>query len=94
VPTGLVFVRLADGARAEQRLTEFRAAGFDMARTLPYAPNAAWLKPRDADVARALGKLGALKKVPGVVHVEPQMLSARSLRPPEAPGQPAATRRT
>jgi len=97
VPTGLVFVRLADGAQAEQRRADFHVAGFDVARTLSYAPNAAWLKPRDGDVAGALGKLGALKKVAGVVHVEPQMLSARSLRPPEAPGRPrqsAAARRS
>jgi hypothetical protein len=80
VPTGRVFVRLTEGVRPEQRRDEFAAAGFDLERTLSYAPQAAWLKPMRGGVARALPGLAALEKVPGVVHVEPQMLLERSLR--------------
>jgi len=80
VPTGRVFVRLSGGMRAEDRRREFAATGFEIESIPSYAPNAAWLRPKAGGVARALPAISALKKVPGVVHVEPQLLLARALK--------------
>src|SRR4029450_624378 len=41
VPTGRVFVRLAQGIRPADRQEHFARAGFEIERTLSYAPNAA-----------------------------------------------------
>jgi hypothetical protein len=80
VPTGLIFVRLKEGVRPEARRAEFANAGFRIARTLPYAPNAAWLRATRGGVEAALSRLESLSKVPGVVHAEPQMLLERALK--------------
>lgn len=80
VPTGRVFVRLAEGVRPEQRRAQFEAAGFHIDQTLPYAPNAVWLRPASGGVAQALPGLTELRKLPDVVHVEPQLLFERSLK--------------
>ena len=79
VPTGRVLVRLAKGQKPEERTQEFASAGFEIEKTLPYAPSAAWLKPRGG-VAQALSHLDALEKMPGVEHVEPQLLMERALK--------------
>ncbi len=78
VPTGRVFVRLAEQARAEDKRAQFEAAGFDIERTPSYAPHTAWLVPRNGGVAHALPALADLERIPGVVHVEPQMLMGRA----------------
>ncbi|BCX05904.1 MAG: hypothetical protein KatS3mg053_3842 [Candidatus Roseilinea sp.] len=80
VPTGRVFVRLDEGARAEAYADAFRKLGFVIAQSLPYAPNAAWLEREDGDAAAALHSIGALEKLPQVRNVEPQLLTMRSLR--------------
>jgi hypothetical protein len=79
VPTGRVLVRLAKGIRPEEREQEFASAGFEIEKTLAYAPSAAWLKPREG-VAHALSNLDALENTPGVEHVEPQLLMERAFR--------------
>lgn len=80
VPTGRVFVRLAEGIGAEQRRDAFAAAGFRIEQTVSYAPNAAWLRPATGGVAQALSGVPALSNLPDVVHVEPQWLLERALR--------------
>lgn len=80
IPTGRVFIRLTDGVRPEQRQPQFAAAGFEIERTLSYAPHAAWLRSRDGGVEGALRGLDALKNVPDVIHVEPQMLLERAMK--------------
>ena len=80
VPTGRVFVRLAQGVRPEHRREQFEAAGFHIEQTLSYAPNAAWLRPATGGVAQALPGLAALGRLPDVVHVELQLLFERALR--------------
>jgi hypothetical protein len=80
VPTGRVFVRLTEGVRPEERLEQLEAAGFEIERTVSYAPHAAWLRPARGGVAHALSGLVALAQVPDVVHVEPQMLLERALK--------------
>jgi hypothetical protein len=78
VATGRVLVRLDPGAKAAEHADAFRAAGFEIDRLLSYAPHCAWLRPRDGDAGEALRSLDALAHVPGVVHVEPQMLLERA----------------
>ena len=80
MPTGRVFVRLTDAAKAEDRRAEFEAAGFAIERTVSYAPHTAWLVPRHRGVAYALGALTELERIPDVVHVEPQLLMGRALK--------------
>lgn len=80
VPTGRVFIRLDESARAEAHADAFRKLGFIIAQTLPYAPHAAWLEREDGDVAAALHSIGALEKLPHVCNVEPQLLTTRALR--------------
>jgi hypothetical protein len=80
VPTGRVFVRLAEGLRPEDRRAAFARAGFAIERTLSYAPQAAWLRPARGGVASALPGVRALQRIAGVVHVEPQLLMTRAER--------------
>ena len=80
VPTGRVLVRLAKGMSPETRKQEFASAGYEIETTLSYAPSAAWLKPQQGGVAQALSNLDALGKMPGVDHVEPQLLMERAFR--------------
>ncbi len=74
VPTGLVFIRLAEGLAIAEREEAIKDAGYEVAETLPYAPNAAWLRSRSGGIADALAKLGSLEKILSVESVEPQML--------------------
>jgi hypothetical protein len=80
VPTGRIFVRLAEGRRATEARAAFTGAGFVIERTLPYAPHAAWLRPDGSGIAAALTALAALRRLPDVVHVEPQMLLERTAK--------------
>jgi hypothetical protein len=80
VPTGRVFVRLADNVRADKRAKQFQSAGFTIDKLLSYAPNAAWLKPSTGGVAAALPGLARLREVASVEHVEPQLLLQRELK--------------
>jgi len=80
IPTGRVFVRFADGVRAEDRRAAFEATGFKIDKLLPYAPNAAWLRPSRGGIAAALPRATDLGKLPDVVHVEPQLLLQRALK--------------
>lgn len=78
IPTGRIFVRLTDGVRADERGRQFRSAGFEIDQTPAYAPNAAWLRPTQGGIERALPALDALRALADVVHVEPQMLMQRA----------------
>ena len=80
VPTGEVFLRMAGGVCAKDRSDDFADAGYQVTKTLFYAPNAAWLRARSGDVADGLNGIADLEALADVVNVEPQMLSARFLR--------------
>jgi hypothetical protein len=80
VPTGLVFIRFADGVGVGERLGEIKKAGYEVAETLAYAPNAAWLRAQSGNIADALAGLKALEKIPSVESVEPQMLMESARR--------------
>jgi hypothetical protein len=80
VPTGRVFVRFAEGVRADERRDALTALGFEIERTMSYAKNAAWVSSADGGVAHALERLPQLESLPDVMHVEPQLLMERALK--------------
>ena len=80
VPTGEVFVRLVDGVAIEDRSERLESAGYAVAKTLAYAPQAAWLRARSGRASDALRGIPALEALPEVASVEPQMLSVRARR--------------
>src|SRR5262249_20165464 len=45
VPTGKVFVRLAEDGKLADHADRFRAAGYAIDQVLSYSPNAGWLRP-------------------------------------------------
>ena len=74
VPTGQIFVRFAEGVKAESRRQEINRAGYELVESVPYAPHAAWLRARSGDIAAALAGIPRLEQLPDVENVEPQML--------------------
>ena len=80
VPTGRVFVRFADAIKAETKVDELKKAGYKIAQTLGYAPNAAWLEATNGDIALALNNLEKLEELADVENVEPQLLAPRALK--------------
>jgi hypothetical protein len=74
VPTGRVFVRFAEGVKAESHRQQISQAGYELVESLAYAPQAAWLRSRSGDIADALAGIPALEQLPDVENVEPQML--------------------
>jgi hypothetical protein len=92
VPTGLLFVRFADGVPAEARRPAFEQAGYEIVKSPRYAPHTAWVRSRSRDMAAALEGLPALERLPDVENVEPQMLMASIPRDP--PADPATGRST
>jgi hypothetical protein len=80
VPTGAVFVRFHDGIDAASRKQDIERAGYSLQESLPYAPNAAWLKANSGSIADSLTGLSRLAALPDVENVEPQMLMKGSTR--------------
>jgi hypothetical protein len=80
VPTGRVLVRFRTGVAAESRRRDIEAAGYAIEEVLPYAAEAAWVHRPGDDVAEALAGLEALRRLAGVDHVEPQLLSRAAQR--------------
>jgi hypothetical protein len=80
VPTGRVFIRFKEGTAVEDRLREIAEAGYEIADRISYAPHAAWLRARSADIADALAGIEALEEIADVENVEPQMLTQRASR--------------
>lgn len=80
VPTGLVFIRFAEGVKVESRQDAIAQAGYEVAESLSYAPQAAWLKARSGKMVDALTGISQLEALPDVENVEPQMLMERALR--------------
>ena len=80
VPTGRVLVRLALGNPVDEHREELAAAGYTIDAVLSYAPHAAWVRAATGRTADALGHLDALTRMPGVEHVEPQLIGEASRR--------------
>jgi hypothetical protein len=81
VPTGLVFVRFAEGTSVAARRGDLERLGFELVEVPSYARHAAWVRARGEEgIGSALGQAADLATLPGVEHVEPQMLMAVSRR--------------
>jgi hypothetical protein len=80
VPTGRILVRFAAGTLAEDRRADLRGLGLDVEEVLAYAPEAAWVRHAGGGIVAALRGLAVLESLPGVEHVEPQMLMKRARR--------------
>lgn len=80
VPTGLVFVRLGEGADVAAADRAFAEAGYAVERRPDWAPHTAWLRARSGRGADALAGIARLAALDGVVAVEPQMLVERRPR--------------
>lgn len=80
VPSGKVFVRFAEGVRAQDRAKALAATGCRVESVPAYAPQAAWLAPAGDNPAQALSAIEKLEALPDMVNVEPQWLMARALK--------------
>jgi hypothetical protein len=80
VPTGRILIRFDEGEDAERHRDDVVGAGYEVEQDLPYAPHAAWVRPISGGIADSLRLMGRLGRIPGVRHVEPEMIGGRSLR--------------
>jgi hypothetical protein len=80
VPTGLVFIRFAEGVDVESQREEINRAGYEVAQILSYAPHSAWLRAQSGNIADAIARIPQLEAIPKVENIEPQMLMERGLR--------------
>ncbi|MEH2215665.1 MAG: hypothetical protein V7K72_00755 [Nostoc sp.] len=80
VPTGLVFIRFAEGVDAESQRELINRAGYEITQSLNYAPHTAWLRARSGNIADAIAGIPLLEAIPKVENIEPQMLMERGLR--------------
>lgn len=80
VPTGMVFIRFAEGVEVESHREAIKQAGYEIAQTLSYATHTAWLQAQSGKISDALVGISKLEAIPNVENVEPQMLMARTLR--------------
>jgi len=80
VPSGRIFVRFAEGHRAEDREAQIASAGYVIQQVPEFAPHAAWVEARSGNIADALLHLSALQALPDMENVEPQVLSPRSAK--------------
>ena len=81
VPTGRALVRFGDDDEAECHRDELAAAGFDLEQPLSYAPQAAWVRASSGLITDTLCGLASLERLPGVQHVEPQLITEAARRP-------------
>ena len=94
VPTGLVFVRFSRGVLMKDKCDLLASVGYEIARSVPYAPNAAWVRARSGQVADALNGIGRLASVQDVENVEPQLVTERVYRDDSRPSNPGVSYRS
>ncbi|MFN6494749.1 hypothetical protein [Nostoc sp. DedQUE02] len=80
VPTGLVFIRFAEGVDVKSQREVINRAGYEVAESLSYAPHTAWLRAKSGKIVDAIAGISQLEAIANVENVEPQMLRERSLR--------------
>jgi hypothetical protein len=76
VPTGRIWVRFAEGVKAEGQQEAMEKLGFSIAESPAWAPQAAWVRASSGKIADALAAASRLKTLPDVELVEPQILTA------------------
>lgn len=84
VPTGRVLVRFPPEDAPQAHSDALADAGFELDEVLSYAPHAAWVRPLGGDSVAALSGVEKLRSVPGVEHVEPQVLTEAAPRTTDA----------
>lgn len=94
VPTGLVFVRFSRGVLVKDKCDLLASVGYEIARSVPYAPNAAWVRARSGHVADALNDIGRLATLQDVENVEPQLVTERVHRDESRPSVPGVSYRS
>jgi hypothetical protein len=80
IPTGLVFIRFAEGVNVESQHEVINRAGYEVSQSLSYAPHTAWLRAQSGNIADAIAGIPRLEAIANVENVEPQMLIERGLR--------------
>ena len=80
VPTGLVFIRFAEGVDVKSQREVINRAGYEIVQSLDYAPHTAWLRAQSGNIADAIAGIPQLEAIPKVENIEPQMLMERGLR--------------
>ncbi|MGE0644677.1 MAG: hypothetical protein AB7P24_13495 [Nitrospira sp.] len=80
VPTGRIFVRCSPDLRLEDRRTDLAARGYELTEIPSYAPHTGWVQSATGDMASSLKNFERLKTLPGIVHVQPQLLMPRTAR--------------
>ena len=79
-PTGRIYLRFSPSVEAVSRKAAIADAGYKIDRVVSYAPNSVWLQASSGDAAEALSRIDELALLPDVENVEPQMLTAKTLR--------------
>jgi len=74
VATGRLWVRFAEGIDATQKREKVEKVGCSLEELPPWTASGAWVRASSGKVADALAASAVLQKLPGVEHVEPQML--------------------
>ncbi len=80
IPTGRLFVRLEKNKKLQDLARRLAALQFRIVDIPAYAPHAGWIAHESGEPGRALAELDSVRNLEGVENVEPQMLSARSLK--------------
>ncbi|MBN3870223.1 MAG: hypothetical protein V7L00_06060 [Nostoc sp.] len=80
VPTGLVFIRFAEGVDVESQREVINRAGYEIVQSIDYAPHAAWLRAQSGNIVDAIAGIRQLEAIAKVENIEPQMLMERGLR--------------
>lgn len=73
-PTGGLFLRFREGARAADRRGALLAIGLEIVRVPSFAPHTAYVRARSGDVAETLRLVGEVVRMPDVEGVEVEML--------------------
>lgn len=80
VPTGRVLVRSPEGHAIAGERGELERRGYRLERVLSYAPHAAWVRSKTGTVGAALRELDRLRQMPGIEHVEPELIGEAARR--------------
>lgn len=72
--TGRLWVSFAEGIGATQKRQIVEKAGCSLDELPSWTTSGAWVRASSGKVADALAAAAVLQKLPGVEHVEPQML--------------------
>ena len=74
VATGRLWVRFAEGIDATQKREKVEKVGCSLEELPPWTARGAWVRASSGKAVDALAAAAVLAGLPGVEHVEPQML--------------------